>query len=250
MSIEKRLRDLAKFAGLSSYDVKAYITLVQEGPLSARDVAYKANIPISKIYTVLHRLYRMGFVEIDDKRRPEIFYAVAPEDVFNRINQRFSEYINSIKPLIDSLQLMYESTYGGRVSAQSEVMYVVKGLDSARELMIRSMGNGNVDLAMPYREFLDYKILSILVEVSRDNEVRLLVPQELAGDVKDLPPRIHIRIRDKLFGGGSIGNGGVVLIIKHVNDFISLYSRQDYIIDIAKTYFNYLWNGSEPLSRG
>jgi sugar-specific transcriptional regulator TrmB len=162
--------------------------------------------------------------------------------------QRFSDYINSIRPLIDSLQLMYESAYRGKVAAQSEVLYVVRGLASTKEFIIQSMGYGNVDIATPYVELLDHRILSVIENLSRSNEVRLLITQDLIDHVKDLPPRIHIRMRDKLFGGGSIGTG-VVLVIKHGTDYISLYSRQDYIIDIAKTYFNYLWNSSSAPSR-
>jgi len=111
------------------------------------------------------------------------------------------------------------------------------------------MGYGNVDIATPYVELLDHRILSVIENISRSNEVRLLITQDLIDHVKDLPPRIHIRMRDKLFGGGSIGTDGVVLVIKHGTDYISLYSRQDYIIDIAKTYFNYLWNSSSAPSR-
>ncbi len=249
MSIEKRLQELARLVGLTSYDIKAYIALVENGPLTARDIAVKANIPSSKVYSVLQKLYRLGYVEIDDKKRPEFFYAVSPLDVFSRLMQRFSEYINSTKPLIDSLQLMYESTYKGKVTAQSESLYVVRGLDSTKELIMKSMGYRNLDVATPYIELLDYRILSMVEEVSRNNEVRLLVSQDIINYVKDLPPRIHIRVRDKLFGGGFVGVGGVVLVIKHGTDYISLYSRQDYIVDIAKTYFNYLWNGSEAIQR-
>ena len=249
MSMEKRLQELARLVGLTSYDIKAYIALVENGPLTARDVAIKAGIPSSKIYSVLHKLYRSGYVEIDDKRRPELFYAVSPLDVFSRIMQRFTDYVNSTKPLIDSLQLMYESAYKGRVTAQSELLYVVRGLDSTKELIMKSMSYGNLDIATPYMELLDHRILSMIEEVSRNNEVRLLVSQDLINHVKDLPPRIHIRVRDKLFGGGFVGVGGVVLVIKHGTDYISLYSRQDYIVDIAKTYFNYLWNGSEAIQR-
>ncbi|WP_243680608.1 hypothetical protein [Vulcanisaeta souniana] len=115
---------------------------------------------------------------------------------------------------------------------------------------MKSMGGyGNLDIATPYTELLDHRVLSMVEEISRNNETRLLVSQDLVDYVKDLPPRIHIRVRDKLFGGGFVGIGGIVLVIKHSTDYISLYSRQDYIIDIAKTYFNYLWNGSEVIQR-
>ena len=240
---------MARLIGLTSYDIKAYIALVENGPLTARDVAAKANIPSSKVYSVLHKLYRLGYVEIDDKRRPELFYAVSPMDIFNRLVQRFSEYVNSIRPLIDSLQLMYESAYRGRVAAQSELLYVVRGLDSTKELIMKSMGYGNLDVATPYSELLDHRVLSMIEDISRNSEVRLLVTRDLVKYIGDLPPRIHIRVRDKLFGGGFIGVGGVVLIIRHGTDYISLYSRQDYIIDIAKTYFNNLWNDAEVLQR-
>jgi len=39
------------------------------------------------------------------------------------------------------------------------------------------------------------------------------------------------------------------LAIQYGADYLSLYSTQEYIIEIARTYFETLWRESEPVNR-
>lgn len=240
---------MARLLGLTSYDLKTYLALVEGGPSTAKDLAQRAGVPFSKIYSVLNKLSKMGFVDVDNSRRPEVFHAKSPMDVFSSIMRGLESYINSIRPLIDSLQLMYEATHVGKMSAHGEVMYVARGLDNARELMLRVATEDNLDVAMPYRDALDYRMLSRIEDVSLNHEVRLLISSDMVDIAKELPPRISVRIKGKMFGGGVIGGGGVVLVLKHGEEYLSLYSRQDYIVDVARIYFNHLWREAEAYVR-
>ena len=55
---DRILRDI----GLSEHAARAYLALVELGPAEARDVARKANVPLTKVYTTLHVLALKGFV--------------------------------------------------------------------------------------------------------------------------------------------------------------------------------------------
>ncbi|UPM44562.1 TrmB family transcriptional regulator [Halocatena salina] len=58
------LRRALENADLTAYQAKAYLTLIDNGRLSAVDVAEKATIPTSQIYKTLRSLEGMGFIEI------------------------------------------------------------------------------------------------------------------------------------------------------------------------------------------
>jgi len=50
------IKRLLKSIKLSSYEIKAYLTLLRFNELSARDLSQQSNIPIGRIYEVLTQL--------------------------------------------------------------------------------------------------------------------------------------------------------------------------------------------------
>jgi sugar-specific transcriptional regulator TrmB len=71
--IQKALETL----GLTEYEAKAYVSLVEKGISTAGDLSALSEIPHSKIYEVLMRLEKRKFVETQ-KGRPILFKAVKP----------------------------------------------------------------------------------------------------------------------------------------------------------------------------
>ncbi|GGP20384.1 hypothetical protein GCM10007981_08240 [Thermocladium modestius] len=240
------LKRLARMIGYSSYQLKAYMALVEHGPLPAKEVAKLAGIPSSKVYTVLSSLIRDGVV-YSEQGRPLKFVAKPPREVFSTITEKLNNYIESTRPLIDSLQLIYESNNPSRVMAQSDVFFIVKGLESTKQLMWKALNAPSIDIAIPYADLLDNEAIAMIDSVSRDSEVRLLVTEDLIDRAKRLPPRIVSRTRKNMFGAGIIGDG-VVLAVRYDNSYLTLYSIQDYLLDIAKTYFNSLWKDAMPIA--
>jgi hypothetical protein len=49
-----------------------------------------------------------------------------------------------------------------------------------------------------------------------------------------------------MFGGGALGNSAL-LVVRHGEGLLGIHSNERYLLDIAKTYFNYLWDRAEPV---
>src|SRR6059058_2320982 len=73
---EKTRRALKEF-GLTEYEAKAYVSLVESGALAASELGRIASIPYSKIYEIIGNLERKGWVELE-QGRPSKYYAKAP----------------------------------------------------------------------------------------------------------------------------------------------------------------------------
>jgi len=241
---------LMRMMGLSKYQLKAYLTLVERGPLTAVSLAKYANIPSSKVYSVLKGMVKLGLVDVDSSKRPEVFMAKPPKEVFGMVVSRINEVVERAKPMINTLQMVYEASNQRVVKASSETLFTVKGLQSTKNLVrIVIMGGArDISIAIPYEQLLDEEVLSMMTEASGAAEVKLLVTRGLIDHAKALPPRVNLRVRDSMFGAGFIGNG-VLLAIQYGADYLSLYSTQEYIIEIARTYFETLWRESEPVNR-
>ncbi len=82
MDIEKALIK----AGLSEYQTKALISLIQCGEAKASEIAKLSNIPRAKIYTVLDQLVDLGLA---DKKpgRPIVYKAKKPNEILDRLRE-------------------------------------------------------------------------------------------------------------------------------------------------------------------
>ncbi|MEM3766482.1 MAG: helix-turn-helix domain-containing protein, partial [Candidatus Bathyarchaeia archaeon] len=67
-----------KKVGLTDYEVDAYLTLLEKGALTARQISYGAQIPPSKVYQVLNSLEKKGWIEVS-RKRPSKYFPKSPE---------------------------------------------------------------------------------------------------------------------------------------------------------------------------
>ncbi|MEM1807610.1 MAG: helix-turn-helix domain-containing protein, partial [Pyrobaculum sp.] len=71
----KRIETVLNNLGIGSKEVNIYITLVEKGALTARELSEILKIPYTKIYIYLKKLENIGLVEIDTRERPVKFRA-------------------------------------------------------------------------------------------------------------------------------------------------------------------------------
>ncbi|ABW01002.1 TrmB family transcriptional regulator [Caldivirga maquilingensis] len=244
------VNSLLRMIGLSKYQLRVYLTLVERGPLTAGLIAKYADVPSSKVYSVLKSMVRLGLIDVDSGKRPEVFVAKPPKEMFNIVVSRINDIVEKAKPMINTLQMIYEASNQRTIKARSEMLFTVKGLQNTKNLArVIMLGNvKEVSVAIPYSQLLDDEVASMIIEATEKSEVKLLVTRDLVDYAKTLPPRVSLRVRDMMFGAGFIGDG-VLLTIQYGADYLSLYSTQEYIIEIAKTYFETLWRESEPINR-
>ena len=67
-----------KKAGLSEYEAKVYLALLELGPSDGIAISRKSNVPKTRVYDVLKDLSEKGLISLLQKR-PLIFKAVKPE---------------------------------------------------------------------------------------------------------------------------------------------------------------------------
>lgn len=248
--LDENIDKLLRVLGLSKPQLKVYLTLVERGPLPANLVAKYAGVPSTKVYTILKGMVKLGLVEVDSGKRPEVFIAKPPREVFNMAVSRVNEIIERARPVVSTLQMIYDASSQRVIKVSSEMLFTVRGLQSTKNLarVILTSRAKEINIAIPYDQLLDYEVASMIIEASENAEVKLLVTRNLIDSVRAFPPRINLRVRDSMFGAGFIGDG-VLLTVQYGADYISLYSTQEYIIEVAKTYFETLWRESEPIDR-
>jgi len=110
--------------GLTEYEAKAYLSLLNAHVSTATQVSEKSGVPRTKIYAILETLSSKGWVKIYSGV-PLLFKSVHPRELFRKIEQDYHEFLHSV-----------ETTLKEEVKEMKEKFVIKKfdiGLESLRE---------------------------------------------------------------------------------------------------------------------
>lgn len=82
---KKVLREM----GLTDYETRAYLALLEKGVLTASQISENANVPYSKVYETLTSLERKGWIE-SERGRPGRYYPKAPSEALATAKMQLS----------------------------------------------------------------------------------------------------------------------------------------------------------------
>jgi len=101
---------LEKF-GLTDYEAKAYLSLIEHGPLKVRDIAYHSTIPRPKSYPTVKSLVKKRLAIILEDE-PLTYQAVAPDEALEKLMVDEENQLKSMKQTIASLKKLASSGRG------------------------------------------------------------------------------------------------------------------------------------------
>ncbi len=97
MSVTERTKKALRDFGLTEYEVKAYVSLVEGGSMPASELSKVASVPYSKVYEILGNLERKGWIE-SEQGRPSKYYAKSPSTALEAPVLAPSGSSNSVLP--------------------------------------------------------------------------------------------------------------------------------------------------------
>jgi len=92
----ERIVEKLERIGLTEYEAKAYLALLEAHLNTATKVSQKSGVPRTRIYSVLQALALKGWVRIYSGV-PLLFKAQAPQEVFDKIKEEYGEFLDSVK---------------------------------------------------------------------------------------------------------------------------------------------------------
>ena len=133
---------ILKPLGLSDYEIRVFLTLVEIGPTNYRILVKQSNVPTGKIYQVLSTLESKGFIEVV-RGKPKLFRATEPKKAFRRrLRQMEDDYLDletRIREGLKSLELEYSQRYDGTQGTVTEVIIGSDAFESAiKENLLRA----------------------------------------------------------------------------------------------------------------
>lgn len=240
----ERVQRLLIELGLTEYEARAYSTLVAAGASTAGELSELANVPYSRIYDILSRLERRGWVEVQSGR-PSRYRSKAPSEVIRLVK---SEQERKLKEIGEAVVKELEPLYSKRADAKRPDVWVIRGGKNLFTKIGEMLTRANIEVLISLPNLSDeisgLALYKPLLE-TKDISIRVLVPRRLKLRKLGLPPKLEVRRRETLFGGGVVVDGREVLLVLGSGDeLLGIWSDEVGLARFAKEYFEYLWKDS------
>jgi len=251
LSVSERTRRALKDFGLTEYEVKAYVALVESGPTPASQLSTKATIPYSKIYEILGNLERKGWVEIE-QGRPSKYFPKPPSTALESSRVRTENTLKSSQiDALSELQPLYE-----RKGVQERPdIWIIRGQDNILDRIKETLGRTRRELlvAMPIVPESVISVASPLLSLmtNRGIKVSIMVPELTNKDaIRKLKGLAEVRVREQMFGGGMISDSNEIILLlgEEPEKGLTLAISSDHVglVKFGKSYFEFLWENSKP----
>jgi sugar-specific transcriptional regulator TrmB len=233
--------------GLTEYETKAFLILLERGVMTASEVSEYGSVPYSKVYETLNSLERKGWVEVE-RGRPSRYFPKAPSEALEAERLRLTDMVNSWKHVVmGELQPLYEK----RELLEKPDIWILRGefsvMAKLREML--DVTKSELLVAVPgfAKGFVENSI-SILDQV-RSSGIKVKVMVAGNWTEKELERIGESRLRDNLFGGGVIVDGKEALLFlgeadtkRSYSGLLVIWSNHIGLVKFAREYFQLLWD--------
>lgn len=266
------LRDL----GLSEYEARAFRSLLDTGPTTAKELSRASDVPMGRIYDVLNSLETLNLVRSQAASRPKKFVAVEPETALDRLledrKRQLEEKASQYESIVDELADQMESTepvnepfWTAAVGPEEVVKLLVERLAAADERIVFVLSTYTERFFEAAVDGVGSLVLDEFVAaLDRGVDVRLLMRPDL---VPLLPESVGTRYRESLSGDDRfevrtsenvsgtfalLDRGETVIEVPHpLNDeevfgMIALTDRE--FAESVRAEFGPRWDAADPLA--
>jgi len=253
MSISEKTRRALQDLGLTEYETRAYVALLQRGSMTASEISEMAPVPYSKIYEVLGSLERKGWIETESGR-PSRYYPRSPTDALEATRLRRERLLRA-----NETQVLGELTpiFEKRESQERPDIWIVRGefniLSKIRETMGKS--TKEILIAVPglTKEMLDLVSPTLLHLKSQGVKILLMTSENVESETLDEACAFaEVKVRSQMFGGGIVSDVREVMLLleeERGGTALAIWSDHVGLTRFAKNYFEYLWRDASDYKR-
>lgn len=90
-------------SGMSLYEARIYLGLVQHGPQNGNELSKAARVPSSKVYGLLEKMSQDGIIHSIRSGTSNEFVCISPRDLVERLRQQFNEPIDFLEQTLPTL---------------------------------------------------------------------------------------------------------------------------------------------------
>jgi sugar-specific transcriptional regulator TrmB len=127
------MEDILRKIGLTEYETKVYVALLDLGKATSGEILQKSNINTGKIYDILGALKNKGFVSEIIESGVKKFSPADPKQIFNYLEEKKEDIQNQEQTLNEIVPDILKRINAIKEPQRVEVFYGFKGLKIAHQ---------------------------------------------------------------------------------------------------------------------
>jgi sugar-specific transcriptional regulator TrmB len=101
---EKQALEALQALGISQYEARLYVGLLQGGPQNGNELSKTTGVPSSKVYAILDKLAAAGVVQHVQRNNTTEYVCIPPDELVDRLRVRFNEPLEKLALLLPTLR--------------------------------------------------------------------------------------------------------------------------------------------------
>jgi len=248
-STSEEARKVLREVGLTEYEARAYLSLLEHGAMTASEVSEHGNVPYSKVYETLNSLERKGWIEAE-QGRPSRYFPKSPSEALEATKLRIEDMVSGWKTVVlGELQPLYER----REMREKPDIWILRGEFSVLAKLEEMLSTAKKELMVAAPAFAKSFVEAGVSMLSRlrDSGVNVQVMVTKDWDFKKIAGVGEVRVRDGMFGGGVIVDSReALLFLGEDKPTLVIWSNHTGLVKFARDYFQYLWESAKNVRTG
>ncbi len=257
--LEGELETIQEY-GLTEYEAKAYLALVELEEATAREVADVSRVPRTKIYGVIDDLHQKSLVEVIPER-PKRFLPEPFHEYLDRYEEEFKERLKQVKEDKERFEDLIDDSETPTIQGAGKFR-VLKGRKNVLNRMLEMMEEAEKSVWMLGSAFAPLRInyYSPLMHDKTEEGVLARIQCPILStnrmDIKEAMAYAEVRHRESDNTGSSIllVDGEQALITHYIPDDTHLFKGEDVsmwtddpaIVDDLTELMSNTWTGATP----
>lgn len=250
MPVSEETKEVLREVGLNTYEIDAYLAVLESGQMTAMEISKKAKVPYSKIYEVLNSLRDKGWIRRVEAK-PTKYQPVAPLDAIANAKLMLEEKYKFWEQKIASeLQLLYER----QELVERPDILILHGQKAIMAKLEETVHKASKEIMVAVPEFAKNMIApstTLFQELLKkpDVKVKVMVSEKIVDEKLGKTARfLELRARDQMFGGGIIVDGKeAMLFLGEEKPSLVIWSNHSGLVRFAREYFQFLWDSSQKI---
>jgi len=231
--------------GLTQYETRAYLALLDKGALTASQISEYSEVPYSKIYEVLASLEKKGWIKAE-RGRPSKYYPKSPSEALEVARLRLEEMTKSWEQaILGELQPLYDK----RGIREKPDIWILRGEFSIMAKLKETLDKAKKEVMIAAPSLpgtLEDTVVSTLTRLQNAGvDVLFMISKESRDRNLKIASVAEIRVRDQMFGGGVIVDSKeAMLFLGEEKPTLVIWSNHLGLVKFARDYFQHLWESS------
>jgi len=245
--ISEEAKKVLREVGLTEYETRAYLSLLEHGAMTASEVSEHGSVPYSKVYETLNSLERKGWIEAE-RGRPSRYFPKSPFEALEATRLRIEDMVSGWKQVVlGELQPLYER----RELREKPDIWILRGEFSVLAKLQEMLSTAKKELMVAAPAFAKSFVEACVSMLSRLRDSGVNVQVMVTKDFGKTVDVREVRVRDGMFGGGVIVDSKeALLFLGEDKPTLVIWSNHTGLVKFARDYFQYLWESAKDTRAG